>query len=102
PSGHVHLEPLEHRPWATLKLEVPVPPCRSSADPFELLVGDRDVVEHRLHIDRFGQHVVMHLIEERWDADVFRPFLWGARSNPDARTQYEPLLEVLDSIRRDS
>src|SRR6267378_7485735 len=102
PSGHVLLEPLEHRPRATLKLQVAVPPCRGAADPFEPLVGDRDVVEHRLHIARFGQHVVMHLIEERRYADVFRPFLWGPRFEPDTRTQDEPLFQILDAISRDS
>src|ERR1700724_3707878 len=78
-SGQLLLEPLEYRLWATLKLQVAVPPCRSAADPLEPLVGNRDVVEHRLHIARFGQHVVMHLIKERRYADVSRPFLRCAR-----------------------
>src|SRR5690242_16138544 len=46
PSGHVLLEPLERRLWTSLKLEVAIPACGRVADPMELLVGDRDVVEH--------------------------------------------------------
>src|SRR4029077_10894508 len=98
PSGHVLLEPLEHRLGATLKLEVAVPPCRSAADPLEPLVSERDVVEHGLHIARFGQHVVMHLIKERRYADVSRPILWCSRPKSDTRAADDSLLQILDAI----
>src|SRR6266404_2415430 len=72
---HMLPEPLEHWLRATLKLQVAVPPRRGAANPKELLVGHRDVVEHRLHIARFSQYVVMHLIEEGRNIHVLRPFL---------------------------
>jgi hypothetical protein len=37
-------------------------------DPVRLLLGDRDVVEHRLHVAGLGADVVAHLAEERGHA----------------------------------
>ena len=66
----------------------------------ELLVGDRDVVEHRLHVAGVREHIVVDLKQERGYADVFRPFLWRPRAESDARTQDESLFQVLDAIGR--
>src|SRR5271154_7422066 len=67
---HVCFEPLEHRLGATLELEVAVPACGRPVDPLELLVGDRNVVEHCLDIARLGEYVVTDLVQEGRDRDA--------------------------------
>src|SRR5437879_6408654 len=45
PSVHVAVEPLQHRLWATLELQVAVPTGRRTVDPVQRLIRHGDVVE---------------------------------------------------------
>src|ERR1700752_1243209 len=101
-SGHVSLEPVQHRLRATLELEVPVPARGGAVNPVELLVGDGDVVEHRLHVARVGEYVVVYLVEKRRNANALGPLAWRPSRESVTRAQHDQPLEIVDAVRRDS
>src|SRR6478609_6264910 len=97
-SRRVLGEPVEHRLRAPLELHVAVPSGCGALDPLQLLVGHRNVVEHRLDVARVGEGVAANLVEERWHADVFGPLLRGALLEPDAGAQAEKRVEVVEAV----
>ena len=101
-SEHVLFEPLQHLAWPTLEFEITVPTSRTASDPLELLVRDGDVVEHRLHIARVRQQIIMHLIQKRRNADLFSPFCRCSSGESDARSKEDSLLQIVDALGRNS
>src|SRR5580704_5304742 len=83
-----------------LELQVSVPAARGAIDPLELLVGDGNVVEHRLHVAGIGQHVVVHLVQEGGHADVPGPLLGSPPCKPDTGLHDDALLEIVDAVGR--
>ena len=63
-SAHVLREPVEHGLRAALELQLAVEPGRGVLDPVQLLLGHRDVVEHRLDVTGVGEDVAADLAEE--------------------------------------
>ncbi len=67
------------------------------SDLLKLFLSDGDVVEHRLHVARVRQDVVVHLVEKSGNVNVPGPLPWIPLLKPDACAQYDALLEVVDA-----
>src|SRR6266566_4610850 len=104
-SGHVLCEPVEHGlraalelHVAALELHVAVPSRGCALDPLQLLLGQGDVVEHRLDVARIGEDVAANLVEERRHVDALGPLLRDALLEPDACAQPDEGVEVVEAI----
>jgi hypothetical protein len=92
------VEPLEHRFWTTLELQVAVLSGSRALDPLGLLVGHWDVFVHRLNVARVGDAVVANLVEECRHVDVFGPLLWDSLGKPDAGVQADQGVEIVEAV----